>query len=44
VQNQPTANGKRVLIHEQSKVAAGKFVDIGWHMFRRMYSSWLDET
>ena len=44
VQSQPTANGKRVLIHEQRKLAAGKFGDIGWHTFRHTYHWWLDET
>ncbi len=44
VQSQPTANGKRVVIHELRKTAAGKFADIGWHTFRHTYRSWLDET
>jgi integrase len=44
VQSQPTANGKRVVIHELRKAAAGKFADIGWHTFRHTYRSWLDET
>jgi hypothetical protein len=44
VQSQPTANGKRVVIHELRKPAAGKFADIGWHTFRHTYRSWLDET
>ena len=44
VQSQPTANGKRVVIHELRKAAAGKFADIGWHTFRDTCRSWLDET
>jgi integrase len=43
-QGEPTANGKRVLIHETRKVAAGKLGEIGWHTFRHTYRSWLDET
>ncbi len=39
-----TANGKRVVIHELRKTAAGKFAEIGWHTFRHTYCSWLDET
>ncbi len=44
VQDGPTANGKRVLIHAARKADAGKFGDIGWHTFRHTYRSWLDET
>ena len=40
----PTANGKRVLIHEERKLAAGRLGEIGWHTFRHTYRSWLDET
>ena len=43
-QGEPTANGKRVPIHEARKVAAGKLGEIGWHTFRHTYRSWLDET
>jgi len=43
-QGEPTANGKRVLIHDTRKVAAGKLGEIGWHTFRHTYRSWLDET
>ena len=43
-QEGPTANGKRVLIHEERKLAAGRFGEIGWHTFRHTYRSWLDET
>ncbi len=43
-QGEPTANGKRVPIHEARKVAAGKLGEIGWHPFRHTYRSWLDET
>jgi len=43
-QEGPTANGKRVLIHEERKLAAGRFSAIGWHTFRHTYRSWLDET
>ena len=32
----PTANGKRVVIHELRKAAAGKFADIGWHTLRHI--------
>jgi integrase len=39
-----TANGKRGLIHDTQKVAAGKLGEIGWHTFRHTYRSWLDET
>ena len=43
-QTGPTANGKRVLIHEERKLAAGSLGEIGWHTFRHTYRSWLDET
>ena len=43
-QGEPTANGKRVPIHEARKIAAGKLGEIGWHTFRHTYRSWLDET
>ena len=43
-QDSPTANGKRVLVHDTRKVAAGKLGEIGWHTFRHTYRSWLDET
>ena len=43
-QGVPTANGKRVLIHDTRKVAAGKLGEIGWHTFRHTYRSWLDEN
>ena len=44
MQDGPTANGKRVLIHAARTTAAGKFAEIGWHTFRHTYRSWLDET
>ncbi len=31
-------------IHEERRVAVGKFGSIGWHTFRHTYRSWLDET
>ena len=40
----PTPNGARLPIHEERKVAAGKYGAIGWHTFRHTYRSWLDET
>ena len=43
-QNRPTPNGARLPIHEERRVAAGKFSSIGWHTFRHTYRSWLDET
>jgi len=43
-QGQPTANGKRVLIHDTRKIEEGKLGEIGWHTFRHTYRSWLDET
>ncbi|WP_449649496.1 zinc finger domain-containing protein [Terriglobus tenax] len=43
-QDGPTANGKRVLIHEERKFAAGRLGEIGWHTFRHAYRSWLDEA
>ena len=36
VQDGPTANGKRVLIHAARVAAAGKFAEIGWHTFRTL--------
>lgn len=44
VQDGPTANGKRVLIHAARTAAAGEFGELGWHTFRHTYRSWLDET
>jgi hypothetical protein len=41
-QEESMANGKRVLIHDTRKVAAGKQGEIGWHTFRHTYRSWLD--
>ena len=41
---QPTPNGERLPIHDERKVAAGKYGAIGWHTFRHTYRSWLDET
>jgi integrase len=43
-QDRPTPNGARMPIHEERRVAAGKFSSIGWHTFRHTYRSWLDET
>jgi integrase len=43
-QDRPTPNGKRLLIHEKRRIAAGKYAAIGWHTFRHTYRSWLDET
>ena len=43
-QDRPTPNGARLPIHEERRVAAGKFSSIGWHTFRHTYRSWLDET
>jgi integrase len=43
-QDSPTANGKRLPLHEQRRVAAGKYDGIGWHTFRHTYRSWLDDT
>jgi integrase len=40
----PTANGKRLPIHEERREAAGKFDGLGWHAFRHTYRSWLDDT
>ncbi len=37
----PTARG--YLIHEEHKMAAGKYGCLGWHTFRHMYRSYLDE-
>ncbi len=44
VQDAPTANGKRVLIHDERWDAAGKYAGVGWHTFRHTYRSWLDDT
>ena len=44
VQDGPTANVKRALTNAACKADAGKFGDIGWHTFRHIYHSWLDET
>ena len=38
-----TPNGKRLLIHEERKAAAGKYGRIGWHTFRHTCRSWLGE-
>jgi integrase len=43
-QDHPTPNGARLPIHDERKVAAGKYGAIGWHTFRHTYRSWLDET
>jgi integrase len=43
-QDRPTPNGARLPIHEERRVAAGKFSSIGWHTFRHTYRFWLDET
>ena len=44
VQDSPTPNGKRLLIHDERWEAAGKYASIGWHTFRHTYRSWLDDT
>jgi integrase len=44
MQDRPTPNGKRLLIHEERSAVAGKYGRIGWHTFRHTYRSWLDET
>ena len=44
VQDSPTPNGKRLLIHDERWDAAGKYASIGWHTFRHTYRSWLDDT
>ena len=43
-QVKPTPNGKRLIIHPERQVAAGKYGRLGWHTFRHTYRSWLDET
>jgi len=43
-QDRPTPNRARLPIHEERKVAGGKYGAIGWHTFRHTYRSWLDET
>jgi integrase len=43
-QDCPTPNGKRLLLHEERREAAGKYDGIGWHTFRHRYRSWLDDT
>jgi len=43
-QDDPTPNGKRLQVHEERRMAAGKYASIGWHTFRHTYRSWLDET
>jgi integrase len=43
-QDGPTPNGKRLQVHEERQVAAGKLANLGWHTFRHTYRSWLDET
>lgn len=44
VQDSPTPNGKRLLIHDERWKAAGKYAGVGWHTFRHTYRSWLDDT
>lgn len=44
VQDSPTPNGKRLLIHDERWEAAGEYAGIGWHTFRHTYRSWLDDT
>ncbi|HZQ42382.1 MAG TPA: site-specific integrase [Acidobacteriaceae bacterium] len=44
VQDSPTPNGKRLLIHDERWEAAGKYAGVGWHTFRHTYRSWLDDT
>ena len=34
----------RLPIHEERRVAAGKYSSIGWHTFSHTYRSWLDEA
>jgi integrase len=43
-QAQLTPNGQRLAIHDERRVAAGRYATIGWHTFRHTYRSWLDET
>jgi integrase len=40
----PVPNGKRVPLHDERWVAAGKLGHMGWHTFRHTYRSWLDGT
>ena len=44
VQDSPTPNGKRLIIHDERWDAAGKYASIGWHTFRHTYRSWLDDS
>lgn len=39
-----TPNGKRLLIHDTRRGAAGKYANLCRHTFRHTYRSWLDET
>lgn len=43
-QDSPTANGKRVLIHDTRKQVAGRFISIGWHTMRHTHRALLDAT
>ena len=43
-QDSPTPNGGRLPIHEERWEAAGKYDGVGWHTFRHIYRSWLDDT
>ncbi len=43
-QDSLTPNGKRLPIHEERWVAAGKYNGVGWHTFRHTYRSWLDDS
>ncbi len=44
IQDSPTPNGKRLVIHDERWDAAGKYSSVGWHSFRHTYRSWLDDT
>ncbi len=44
MQDGPTANSRRLLIHAARIEAAGKLAEIGWHTIRHTYHSGLDET
>jgi integrase len=44
IQDSPTPNGKRLIIHGERWDAAGKYASVGWHTFRHTYRSWLDGT
>ena len=43
-QDGSTPNGKRLPIHEERQLAAGRYDGLGWHTFRHTYRSWLDDT